>query len=159
MAIEARISRQKRTNLKIYAAACIIFGVVLAYDGYLSKYEWSRRHKFYEKHTKDGRPDETMIFNRVAPIFLLGVAVGLAIRLRVLKDRKLLMDESELIISNREKIRYESIQKIDKTYFDSKGFFVITYEAGDGGAKSLKLSDRTYDNLSAVLEGLVAKIS
>ena len=159
MAIEAPISKHKRTNLKIYAVACIIFGVVLAYDGYRSKYEWSRRHKFYEKHTKDGRADETMIFNRVAPIFLLVLAVGLAIRLRVLKDKKLLMDESELIISNGEKIRYEPIQKIDKTYFDSKGFFVITYEGGDGVEKDLRLSDRTYDNLAAVLEGLVAKIS
>ena len=159
MAIEARVSKHKRTNLKIYAVACIVFGVVLAYDGYLSKYEWSRRHKFYEKHTKDGRADETMIFNRVAPVFLLGLAVGMAIRLRALKDKKLLMDESELIISNGEKIRYESIQKIDKTYFDSKGFFVITYEGGDGVEKDLRLSDRTYDNLAAVLEGLVAKIS
>jgi hypothetical protein len=159
MAIEAPISKHKKTNLKIYAAACIIFGVVLAYDGYLSKYEWSGRHKFYEKHTKDGRADETMIFNRVAPVFLLGVAVGLAIRLRALKDRKLLMDESELVISNKEKIPYESIQKIDKTYFDSRGFFVITYEVGGGVEKVLKLSDRTYENLAAVLEGLVAKIS
>jgi hypothetical protein len=159
MAIEARISKHKRTNLKIYAAACIIFGVVLAYDGYLSKYEWSRRQKFYEKHTKDGRPDETMIFNRVAPIFLFIIAVGLTVRLRALKDKKLVMDESELIISNKIKIPYESMQKIDKTYFDSKGFFVITYEGGDGGQKALKLSDRTYENLAAVLDGLVAKIS
>jgi hypothetical protein len=159
MAIEAPASRHKRTNLKIYAGACIIFAVVLAYDGYLSKYEWSRRHKFYEKHTKDGRPDETMIFNRVAPIFLLGLAVGLTIRLWALKNKKLLMDESELIIGNREKIPYESIQKIDKTYFDSKGSFVITYEGSDGVEKALKLSDRTYDNLAAVLDGLVAKIS
>jgi hypothetical protein len=160
MAIEAPVSKHRRTNLKIYAAACIIFGVVFAYDGYLSKYKWSRRHRFYEKHMKDGRADETMIFNRVAPIFLLGIAVGLTVRFWSVKDKKLLMDESELIIGNKEKIPYASIQKIDKTHFDPiRGYFIVTYNNEDGGEVRRKISSKAYDDLEAVLEELVAKIS
>jgi len=159
MAIEAPVSKYRKTNLKIYIAVCIIFAVVFAYDGYLSKYEWSRRHSFYEKHVKDGRPDETMIFNQITPIVLAAAAVGLAARLRAVKDKKLLADENELVISGREKVSYDSIQKIDKTHFGSKGYFIIAYKDKDGTEIKRKLSDRTYDNLAAVLDELVAKIS
>ena len=126
MAIEAPISNFRKNNLKIYAGVCIIFAIVFAYDGYLSKYEWSHRRSFYDKHVKQGQPDDTMVFNQKAPIFLGIVAALLIARLWVLKNRKLLASESELINSDREKIPYDSIQKIDKTCFDSKGFFKIT---------------------------------
>lgn len=159
MAVEAPLSKHKKTNLKIYIAACVIFAVVFAYDGYLSKYEWSHRRSFYEKHVKDGKPDDTMIFNQIAPIVLVAAAVALAVRLWALRGTKLLADENELVISDKERISYESIQRIDKTYFDSKGFFLITYKAKDGSEINRKLSDRTYDNLPAVLEQLVARIS
>jgi hypothetical protein len=159
MAIEAQISKHKKTNLKIYVAVCIIFAFVFAYDGYLSKYEWSRRRSFYKKHTKDGRPDETMIFNQITPIVLAAAAIGLAARLRALKDKKLLVDENGLIISDKEKIAYDSIQKIDKTHFGSKGFFIITYRDNNEREVNRKLNDRTYDNLQAVLDELVAKIT
>ena len=43
--------------------------------------------------------------------------------------------------------------------FQTRGFFVITYKTGDGGEVNLKLSDRNHDNLSALLDVLVAKIS
>jgi hypothetical protein len=158
MAIEAPISKSKKNNLKIYAAACIIFAIVFAYDGYLSKYQWSHRRSFYEKHTKEGRPDDTMIFNRTAPIFLVALAAVLTGRLQAFKDKKLLAGENELVISDKEKIPYASIQKIDKTSFNSKGFFIITYKNKDGDEVSRKISDRTYDNLAAILNKLVAKI-
>jgi len=160
MAIEAPISKYKKTNFKIYIAACIIFAVIFAYDGYLSKYEWSRRHSFYEKHIKDGRPDETMIFNQITPIVLAAAAIGLAARFRALKDKKLLADENELVISDREKISYDSIQKIDKTHFGpTKGYFVVTYKNKDGREVNRKISSNTYDGLAAVLDELVAKIT
>lgn len=159
MAIEAPVSKYRKNNLKIYTAACIIFAVIFAYDGYLSKYEWSQRSSFYEKHTKDGRPDDTIKFNQGAPIFLAALAVALMARLQVLKTKKLLADENELVISNKEKISYVSIQKIDKTSFDSKGFFIITYKNKDGSEANRKISDKDYDNLTAVLDKLVAKIS
>jgi hypothetical protein len=159
MAIEAPLSKFRKTNLKIYIAFCIGFAVIFAYDGYLSKYHWSLRRSFYEKHTNQGKGDDQMIFNQVAPIFLIAGAAGLAVRLRAVKDKKLLADESELIISDKKRIAYDSIEKIDKTYFDSKGFFVITYKNTAGAEVNFKLSDRKYDNLAAVLDKLVAKIS
>ena len=159
MAIEAPVSKSRRNNLKVYTAACIVFAIVFAYDGYFSKYQWSHRSSFYEKHAKDGRPDDTMIFNQIAPIFLVALAAVLMGRLWTLKDKKLLAGENELVISDKEKISYDSIQKIDKTSFDSKGFFLITYKSEDGREVNRKISDRAYDNLTAVLDKLVAKIS
>lgn len=159
MTIEAPISKFKKSNLKIYAATCIIFAIVFAYDGYLSKYQWSHRRSFYDEHTEQGHPDDTMLFNQKAPIFLGIAAVFLIARLQVLKNKRLLAGEDALIISNNEKIPYDSIQKIDKTHFDSKGFFIITYKGKNDNETKLKLSDRTYGNLAAVLDELVAKIS
>ena len=53
----------------------------------------------------------------------------------------------------------DAIQKIDKTYFDSKGYFIITHKDQNGREVNRKLSDRNYDNLGAVLDHLVAKIT
>jgi hypothetical protein len=159
MVIEAPISKFRKNNLKVYTAACIVFAIVFAYDGYLSKYQWSHRSSFYEKHVKDGRPDDTMIFNRTAPIFLVALAAVFMGRLWTIKDKKLLAGENELVISDKERISYDSIQKIDKTSFDSKGFFIITYKNKNGSEVNRKISDRTYDNLAAILDKLVAEIS
>ena len=159
MAIEAPFSKFRKANLKIYIAFCIGFAVIFAYDGYLSKYQWSLRRSFYEKHTKQGKGDDQMIFNQIAPIFLVAAAAGFAVRLRAVREKKLLADENELVISNKKKIAYDSIEKIDKTHFDSKGFFTITYKDQTGTEVNCKLSGRKYDNLAAVLDELVAKIS
>ena len=77
----------------------------------------------------------------------------------MVRDKKVIADEKELINSNKEKISYDAVEKIDKTHFAKKGFFVITYKREDGGEARRKLSDRTYDNLAAVLDELVAKIT
>jgi hypothetical protein len=159
MAIEAPVSKFRKNNLKVYTAACIVFAIVFAYDGYLSKYQWSHRRSFYEKHVKEGQLDDTMIFNQTAPIFLVVLAAVLTGRFWAFKDKKLLAGENELVISDKEKISYDSIQKIDKTNFGSKGFFIITYKNKNGSEVKRKLSDRAYDNLAAVLDKLVAKIS
>lgn len=159
MPIEAPVSKHKKTNFKIYIGACLIGAGIFGYDGYLSKYEWSHRRSFYEKHVKDGKPDGDMVFNQLAPIFLVVLAGGLAARLAALKDKKLLAEENELVLSSKETIPYDAIEKIDKTYFKSKGFFAITYQNTKGRKVKRKLSDRDYDNLTAVLDQLVAKIS
>ena len=75
-----------------------------------------------------------------------------------IKDKKVVADESSLIVGKRQ-IAYDSIEKIDKTHFDSKGYFVVTYKDYQGVDANLTLSDRIYDNLSAILDELVAKIS
>ena len=100
-----------------------------------------------------------MNFNRKSPPFFLAGAVIFAVFLYVLKDKKLIADENELVITDKKRISYDSIQQINKTYFEKKGFFVITYKDKGGGEVRLRLSDRKYDNLPAVLELLVAKIS
>jgi hypothetical protein len=229
MAIEAPLSKFKKTNFKIYILVCVVAAVWFGYDGYLSKYEWSRRRSFYEEHFKKlfsigaelssdldnsiisqelrqgfeknetplsqhvtvsvrqrdsrwlitdklkkyyvrkeggvlivyeyGAADHTMIFNRFAPVFLVIAAAFLIVRLWAMKDKKLLADENELIITDKEKIPYDSIQKINKTYFDKKGFFIVTYKDKGGNEANRRLSSRKYDNLAAVLDHLVAKIS
>lgn len=190
MTIEAPISRHKKTNFKIYIAVCIVVAIIFAYDGYLSKYKWSGRYSFYKEHVvdNDGKPTATMKFNRGSPPFFIGVAVLLGVYLFAIKNKKIVAGKNELIIpstslrtgSNKERIAYDSIQKIDKTHFRSKtkrkfvgdqsgnvqethsapeGYFIITYKDNSGREVKRKLSSRTYDNLAAVLDELVAKIS
>lgn len=159
MVVEAPISKFKKTNLKIYIGACIVLAVIFAYDGYLSKYEWSGRRSFYDKHVKEGKVDETMLFNRISPFFLLAVGGAFMFQLRRLKVKTIIAGEKELIIESKETIAYDSIQKIDKTAFESKGFFVITYKDKNGAETGRKISDRRYDNLSAVLDKLIEEIS
>ena len=161
MTIEAPISKFKKTNFKIFLGICIAIAIIFAYDGYLSKYKWSGRYNFYKEQVldNDGKPTPTMNFNRKSPPFFLAGAVFFAVALYVIKDKKLIADENELVISNKKRISYDTIRQINKTYFEKKGFFVITYKNKRGGETRLKLSDRKYDNLSAVLEHLVEKIS
>ena len=153
MAIEAPISKYKRNGLIIYIGLCLVAAVWFAYDGYLSD-------SFREKHTDpDGNPDSTLVFNQKAPPVLVGVAVLLGVYLLVVKNKKLVADENELVISARERIPYDSIQKIDKTDFESKGYFIVTYKDTNGNEVDRRISSRRYDNLAPVLDHLVAKIS
>jgi len=153
MAIEAPISKFKKNNLKIYIAVCIGLAIWCAYDGYFND-------KWIEEHTDaNGNPQAYLVFNRKAPSFFIGAAVLLGAYLFAIRNKKLIADENKLVISDKEKISYDSIQKIDKGRFKSKGFFTITHKNDEGHNVNRKLSDRTYDNLAAILDKLVAKIS
>ena len=152
MAIEAPLSKHKKNNFRIGIVVLVGLAIWFAYDGY-------RSEEFIKKHTdQNGKPDSTLVFNRKAPPYLVGAAVLLGVYLFAIKDKKVVADESSLIIGKRQ-IAYDSIEKIDKTHFDSKGYFVITYKDCQGADTSLTLSDRIYDNLSVVMDELVAKIS
>lgn len=161
MAIEAPISKYKKKGLIIYIAVCTAVAIIFAYDGYLSKYKWSMRYSFYKKHVidNDGKPTPTMKFNRRSPPFFIAAAVLMGAYLYAIRNKKLIADENELIISDNKRIANDSIQKIDKTYFKKKGYFIITYKDKNGRETNYKLSDKKYDNLEAVLEHLVAKIT
>jgi hypothetical protein len=159
MSVKAPYSKYKKNNLKIGIAVCIFLSIVFAYDGYLSQHQWSGRRGFYEDHVKDGQADDTMKFNQKSPFVLLIAAVAFALRWQMVKDKALSADEDQLVISEKENISYDSIQQIDKTNFESKGFFVITYRNQLGAEVDRKISDRDYDELAAVLEHLVTKIS
>ena len=150
MAIEAPLSSYKKKNLLIIAAVLIGVGAWFAYDGY-------KNEGFIKKHTINGVADSTLNFNRKAPPFMIGAGILLGIYFVTIKGKKIIADENELICG-KVKLPYDAIEKINKTHFDKKGFFVVTYSQ-DGQSKDIKLSDRTYDNLSAVLDQIVSKIS
>jgi len=153
MAIEAPYSKHSKNNYKIGIVVCIALVVWCVYDAYFNE-------KFKEKYTDaEGNPTGWLVINRKAPPYLIVAAALLGVYLFAIKDKKVLADENELIISDKERISYDSIQQIDKTYFEKKGFFVITYKDKDGKEVKRKLNERTYDNLAAILEHLVAKIS
>jgi hypothetical protein len=152
MIIEAPLSRYRKNNIRIYIALCIIFAGWFAYDGYFNE-------KFISKHTDAaGKPDSTLVFNRNSPPYVLALAVLLGAYLFVIRNKKLLADETSLT-AGKLKIPYDSIGKIDKTRFNSKGYFVITYKDPQGDEAQLKFSSATYDNLPAVMEALIAKIT
>jgi hypothetical protein len=153
MAIEAPISKFKKNNLVIYIILCLVAAGWFAYDGYINK-------NFIEKNTgDDGRPNSTLVFNQKSPPFFAAGAVLIGVYLFVIRNRKLIADENELVFGAKDKIPYDSIQKIDKTYFDKKGFFIITHKDEHGKEIDRKISDRNYDNLGAILDHLVAKIT
>jgi len=153
MTVIAPFSKYKKTNFKIGLAICVACTIWFTYDGYFNE-------KFKEKHTEeDGTPDSSLVFNQKSPAYFAGAAVLMAAGLFFLKDKKIVAEENELVLANQKKILYDSIEKIDRTNFDSKGYFVVTYKDQSGKEVDLKISDRKFDNLQAVLDLLVAKIS
>lgn len=149
--IEAPVSRYKRNNYLIWTVLLIGLAVWFAYDGY-------KNEKFIAKHTKDGIPDATLKSHRVSPPFMIfgGLVLG-AVSL-VIRNRKITADDQALQV-NKTTIPYERIEAVDKTHFDKKGYFVLTWNNSDQKKESMKLSDRDYDNLPAVLDRIVEKIS
>jgi hypothetical protein len=150
MAIEAPLSRYKKQNMLIITAILIGAGVWFWYDG-------TNNQDFINKHTVDGIADPTLMFHRKSPPFFIGAGILLVAYFFVVKGKKLIAGENELV-SGKTTIPYDSIEKINKTHFDKKGFFTITYTE-NGQNKELTLKDRTYDNLPAVLDHIVSKIS
>ena len=150
--IVAPISKFKRNNLKIYIVVLLALTLWCVYDGYINQ-EWIAEHT-----NPDGTAQPYLTANRQGPFYLVGLSILLAIKFFMVKDKKIIAQENELIVSGKEKIPYDAIEKIDKAKFKEKGVFTITYKDGDA-EKDCKLSERNYDNLSAILDHLVAKIS
>jgi hypothetical protein len=155
MVIEAPLSKYKKQTLLIMAVVALGFGLYCIYDGYYNE-------KFIEKHTKvtesgQEKPDSTLAFNMTAPYVLLPVSVGLIGYFFVIRNKKVVADDTG-ITARGKRIEYEQIEAIDKTHFDKKGYFIIQYQK-DGGKQKVKLSDRNWDNLGAVLEELIRRIS
>lgn len=160
MAVEAPYSKFSIKGFKLYILVCLIAAGWFAYDGYFSEYEGSPNHKFYKEHVieNEGVPDSTMVFNRKAPPVLLLIAIIFSVRWYLVKNVKLVADDNG-INTGKEVITYDSIEKIDKTHFDAKSYFIVTYKNKDGKEKDITFSHKTYDNLAEMLELLVAKIS
>jgi hypothetical protein len=153
MAIEAPLSKYKRNSFLIYIAICLVMAAWFAYDGYLSQ-------SFIDKHTNEqGVADTDLLINRYAPPVLVGIAALFGLWFGAVRGRKLVADENDLVISAKKRIPYDAIESIDKTYFEDKGHFTIVYERDTGAQAKCKLDDRQYDNLKAILEHLVARIT
>lgn len=152
MAVVAPLAKYKKTNYKIWFLILFVAGAWFFYDG-------TRNEKFIAKHTKNGQPDHTLVFHRKAPPYMIGAAFLIAIYAYSMRNKKIIADDESLILSDVEKIQYKSIESINKTNYDSKGYFVITYKGKDGNLAEKRLSNRNWDNLDEVLELLVSKIS
>lgn len=153
MAIEAPLSRYKRNNFYIYIGACLVAALWFAYDGYLNK-------SFIAEHSDEqGRPNSTLAFNQKSPPFFVAGALLLGGYLCVIRGKKVVAGDDALVIAGKQKIPYDAIESIDKTHFEKKGVFTITYKSEQGGQVRRTLSDREYDNLGPVLDHLIARIS
>ena len=151
MAVEARLSKHKRNSVILYAIICLGVAAWFAYDGYLNK-------DFITKHTVDGKPDGTLEGNKkLAPIFLVA-AIGFGVYLLMIKNKKVVLGENTLEV-DKKVINCDSIEKIDKTFFDTKGYFIVSYRNQAGVEQNIKISEQVYDELEPVLENLVSKIS
>jgi hypothetical protein len=153
MAIVAPFARFRRNNLILYIVVCLALAAWCAYDGYYNE-DWIKDHTDAE-----GNPEFYLTFNRRAPAVLIALVVLFGGYLLVVRNGKIIAEQNELVLSAKEKIPYDSIQKIDKTHFKSKDFFVVTYKDDNGREVDRKLSGRKHDNLQAVLDELVEKIS
>ena len=152
MALVAPLSKYKIKTFLIYMAVMVGFAAYCVYDGRFNE-------SFKEKHSSDGKPDGTMVFNQKAPAYLVGAAVLLGVYLLVIRNKKVVAEDNALVIDGQVSIPYDTVQKIDKTDFDAKGHFTFTYKTPDGKEIDRKISDGDYDNLKAILDHLVAKIS
>jgi len=153
MAVEAPLSHYKRNNFYIYMGVCLVAALWFAYDGYLNK-------EFIAKHTDEqGQANGTLVTNRVAPPFLVAGAALLGGYLYVIRNRKIVAADDTLIIAGKQRIPYDAIEKIDKTHFEKRGFFTITYKNEQGSMSQKSLGDREYDNLGPILDHLIAQIS
>jgi hypothetical protein len=151
MAIQATSSSYKRNTHKILIIALIGFAVYCVYDA-------NYNQSFIDKHSLDGQPDSTLAFNQKAPPFLAAMALAIGVNLFRIWNKKVVAGDTSLSLSNTE-IPYDSIESINKTHFDSKGFFTVTYKDSQEKENTIKIRDKDYDNLPTVLDEIIAKIS
>lgn len=155
MAIEAPLSKYKRQNYWIIIAVLIGGSIWCVYDGYFNE-------KFAKENMRTNEAGEEiqgewLIVNRNAPYIMIPGALLAALRFFMVKGRKVVATETTLLTGKAE-IPFKSIERINKTYFDKKGYFIVTYKDGDKEI-DVKLSDRSYDNMPAILDELVKQIS
>ena len=75
------------------------------------------------------------------------------------RNKKIVAKDETLVLSDVEEIPYKSIESINKTDYDTKGTFIITYKGKDGKVAEKKISNKNWDNLDEILELLVSKIT
>ncbi len=152
MAIEAMIGKYKKNNLIIIIVVLLGVGGWFAYDGYFGK-------GFIERLIDERvKIDTSLAFNKKAPFVMVPCAVAVVAYLFMIRGKKVVAGDDGIVMGSQ-RIAYDSIESVNKTFFKTKGYFVVTYKDGQGNEKELKLSDRTYDGLGILLDEIVAKIS
>lgn len=154
MAIEAPLSSYKRNTLFIMIAGLAGFGLWCIYDGYINQ-------AFIQEHTNQetNEIDSTLKFNRDAPPFLIGGAILVTGYWFMIRRRKLVATDSELIVNKKLTIPYDTIQAIDKTHYSDKGFFDVLYQDGNGKEAKARIDDRQFDQLQPILDHLITQIT
>jgi len=153
MAIEAPLSRHSKNSLIIVIVALLGFAAWTVYDGFFHA-------SYIKEHTQEnGQPDSTLVFNQKAPPYLFALAGLVGLRLFQIRQRKIVAQENAVVINRKTQIAYDTIQQIDKTYFEKKGFFDVSYTDPDGKPRKHRFDDRKYDNMKAILDHLVEQIS
>ena len=150
MAVVATGCRHTRNTNYIIAVVCILVGLYFFYDGWFGSY----REKELEEN--EGKPTISLYINQYAIIPLAVIAVYFALAAKRLNAKRIEADDTALSFSHGLKIPYNSIQQIDKRFFEKEGHFTIEHDA-DGSIKKLKLNDRTYDGLGLLLDEIVRR--
>ena len=149
MAVTATGSKFSKNNMLILAVVCIGFGLWFAYDGWVNE-----EYKNKETNAETGEPTPNLQFNRYVPIPLAVIAVYALVMTARIPKRRVVADEKGLTVDSGLSIAYGSVRAIDKRNFEKDGHFTIQYEV-NGVEKSLKLSERKYDNLGVLLDEVV----
>lgn len=148
MNVQATGSRHKANTDWIIVAVCIVATLWFLYDGWMSK-------SFIEEHTlEDGSVDVTLQTNRYyAPIGLAIAAAWFALGAVRTKGLRITADDAGLETPSG-RIPYDTIETIDRRYFEKEGHFTIQYRQ-DNTSQKIKLRDRDYDNLAILLDEIV----
>jgi len=153
MAIEAPLSRHSKNTLIIVIVFLLGFAGWTIYDGFFSE-------SFIRENTQeDGTPNSTLLFNQKSPPYLFVLAGLAGLRLFQIRQRKIIAQENAVVINNKKQIAYDTIEQIDKTHFDKKGVFMVTYKDPEGTLRKQRFDDRKYDNMKAILDHLIERIS
>jgi hypothetical protein len=145
-------SRHKGNTFILYIAMLVLFSLWCVYDGYFNS-------EFITQHTENGQRDGSLQFNRLSPPVMILAAAGLAVWLYRSRGSSVVAGDTALTLTEGLTVPYDSIQQIDKTHFEKKGFFVITYKTDGDREAIVRLDDRHYDNLGPILDRLVEKIT
>ena len=158
MVLIAPLSRHTRNWWMMMIVAAVGLGFWLLYDGFYNQ-KFIKEHTLVDESTGEETPNSTLIFNRRLPPFFFGAAVLMAAWVAFIWRKRVETTENELIINGKLRIPYDNIEQIDRTDFDKKGRFVLTYQNGSGKEVNCTLKDTSYDDLEPILEHLIAQLS
>ncbi|AQQ69950.1 hypothetical protein SMSP2_00284 [Limihaloglobus sulfuriphilus] len=145
--VEAKYSKHKLNNLLIYSVVCLVVAGWFAYDGYISK-------DFIEKHTIEGKPDTTLVFNQKSPPVFVIVGAAFFANFLIARKRRVLAGNMSLSVPGKGEITYESMTEISH----DDGSYFIQY-VKDGIEKEIELSARKYDGLSDLMQFVSGKVT